>query len=73
MADNVSSSVAIRTKVIAALNKHLLSGIRLALSSLLRHLHLAPLILEIQLKDFVYYVHVGILHIFVIALYRFTL
>jgi hypothetical protein len=54
MTDNVSSSVAIMTKVIAALHKHLLSGIRLALSSLLRHLHLAPLILEIQLKDFVY-------------------
>ena len=73
MTDNVSYSVAIMSKVIAALNKHLLSGKLLALSSLLGLLHLAPLIFEIQLKDFVYNVRVGILHIFVTALYRFAL
>jgi hypothetical protein len=42
------------SKVIAALNKHLLTGTILALTSLLGLLHLAPLSLEIQLKDIIY-------------------
>jgi len=38
-------------KVIAALNKHLLLGTILTVSSLLGLLHLAPLTLEMQLED----------------------
>ena len=41
------------TKVIAALHKQLLTGTILVLSSVLGLLNLAPLTLEIQLKDFV--------------------
>ena len=54
MTDNLSSSGAIMAKVIAALNKRLLTGTILALSSLLGLLHLAQLSLGIQLKDFMY-------------------
>ena len=42
------------TKVIAALNKHLLTGTTLALSLLLGLLHLTSLSLEIQLKGLIY-------------------
>jgi len=54
--DDLSSSGAIMAKVIAALNRHLLTGTILALSSLLGLLHLAPLSLGIQLKNFIYYI-----------------
>jgi len=73
MTDNLSSSGAIMTKVIAALNKRLFTGTILALSSLLALLHLAPLSLEIQLKYFIYEVHMGTLHILVTALVCCTL